>query len=103
MKRTLLTIACLVAMAVNMTAVGDSYRTFEEDSAIVAVTEPTLKAVTGGIEITINDDSKHDFYIYSITGQMIKSVTLSETSIIDLPQGCYIIKCENWSKKIVVR
>ncbi len=81
----------------------DSYREFDEESIVAINTAPTLRSVTGGIEITVNDDAKHDFYIYSITGQMVKAVTLSETTVVDLPQGCYIIKCESWSKKIVVR
>ncbi len=102
MRKTLLMLACVATMTVSSTAMY-SYNAFEEESAIVVNSGPALKSVSGGIEITISDDSKHEFYIYSITGQMVKAVTLSETSVIDLPQGCYIIKCESWSKKIVVR
>lgn len=75
-----------------------------EDSSIESiVVAPTMKSVSGGIEISANDDQTHHFYVYSITGQMIKSVDIQDSQIIDLPQGCYIVKCSEWSKKIVVR
>lgn len=102
MKKLLLITAIVATMTVSTSAIG-SYHSFEEDSITAINAGPALKSVSGGIEIAINDEAKHDFYIYSITGQMVKSITLSETTVVDLPQGCYIVKCESWSKKIVVR
>ncbi len=64
---------------------------------------PLLKAVANGIEITVRDGVARRFYIYSITGQVIKSVEVAECVTVQLPQGYYIVKCSDWAKKIVVR
>lgn len=65
---------------------------------------PVIKTVNGGIELTNNSSETITFHIYSITGQIIKSLELSGGRImVDLPQGCYIVKCNKWSKKVVVR
>lgn len=64
---------------------------------------PGLRTVNGGVELLIPDTDSHQFYIYSITGQMVKSIITNENITVDLPQGCYIVKCREWSKKIIVR
>ena len=65
---------------------------------------PAIKVYSGQVELTVNGNESESFAIYSITGQMVKSMTLSSGSeIVDLPQGCYIVKCSKWSKKIIVR
>ena len=102
MKKILSKIA-LICFFVAASPVTSSIYAFEDESIATVNVVPTLKSVSGGIETTVSDGIKHDFYIYSITGQMVKSVSLDDTSTIDLPQGCYIVKCESWSKKIVVR
>ena len=96
MKKILSKIA-LICFFVAASPVTSSIYAFEDESIATVNVVPTLKSVSGGIEITVSDGIKHDFYIYSI------SVSLDDTSTIDLPQGCYIVKCESWSKKIVVR
>ena len=53
---------------------------------------PSVRPSSGGIEITVQGESTSTFYIYSITGQMVKSVDISGSTFIDLPRGCYIIK-----------
>lgn len=64
---------------------------------------PKLAAAQGCIIITAGTDNSANFDIYSITGQLVKRVHLTEGQIqIELPRGCYIVKCERWSKKIVV-
>lgn len=66
---------------------------------------PRLKVYSYGVELIVEADSgEFNFRIYSITGQVVKSLKLSEGSeLIELPQGCYIVKCEAWSKKIIIR
>lgn len=66
---------------------------------------PTMKSVENGIEFTVADGTETKFYIFSITGQMVKSLSVASgtTAVAELPVGCYIVKCEYWSKKILVR
>lgn len=64
----------------------------------------SLRVVRGHIELTAQQGHTYTFQIYSITGQLVKSVTVtSSTEVISLPQGYYIVKCSEWSKKAVVR
>lgn len=67
--------------------------------------KPSVKVHSYGVELIVpSNDREYNFRIYSITGQVVKSVRLSEgKELVELPQGCYIIKCEAWSKKIVIR
>lgn len=65
---------------------------------------PTVTASQG--RLTINSpevDVTYTFHIFSITGQLIKTVRLcGDSADIELRQGCYIVKCEKWSKKVIV-
>lgn len=73
---------------------------------ITAVTEPqpVVKVKKGGVELEVPEGTVSTFYIYSITGQLVQTIKLASGSeVIELPQGCYIIKCKQWSKKVVVR
>lgn len=65
---------------------------------------PTVDIRHGAIVLKNHGIQTYNFHIYSITGQLIKRVTLSNgaTATVELPQGCYIIKCEKWSKKIAL-
>ncbi len=94
----------LIAMVMAGTAFPAVAQHDSEGASIETIAVvPSMKSVSGGIEISANDEQPHHFYIYSITGQMIKSVDIQDSQVIDLPQGCYIVKCNEWSKKIVVR
>ncbi len=45
------------------------------------------------------------FHIYSITGQLVRSVKVSADShvVIEMPKGFYIVRYSNqWSRKVVV-
>lgn len=65
---------------------------------------PEIKLHPGAIEIKVLTPIKYHFHIYSITGQLIKSIEIAdETQTVELKQGCYIIKCEKWSKKVVIK
>lgn len=70
----------------------------------ITLTEPSINTRKGALEIICPADGKQrTFHIYSITGQLIKKIQNADQSfVIELPQGCYIIKCEAWVKKAIV-
>lgn len=98
----ILTILTLI-LAAPMAAGNDC--TLIDSRAQSDVSVPRLKVSPNGVELIVDADSgEFNFRIYSITGQVIKTLKLSEGSeMIELPQGCYIVKCEVWSKKIIIR
>ncbi len=64
----------------------------------------SVKVGQGQVELTVNGDEPVKFHIYSITGQLVKSASSANGSIIvELPRGLYIVKCDKWSKQIVVK
>lgn len=71
--------------------------------ASVVADQPAMTTRSGGIEITVADGSAHTFYIFSITGQLVKTVEVSGSAFVELHNGCYIVKCARWSKKVVVK
>lgn len=70
----------------------------------LASSEPTLSTRRGAIEISCPADGRtYTFQIYAITGQLLKRVQITDSSMtIELPQGCYIVKCGAWVKKAIV-
>lgn len=70
----------------------------------VALQEPTISSRRGAIEIACPINGRcYTFQIYAITGQLIKRVQLTDTATtIEIPQGCYIVKCDSWVKKVIV-
>lgn len=71
---------------------------------VEAVAKPVVKVVNGHVEITVPGDDNVQVIIYALTGQVVKNVTVpSGTSIIDLPAGYYIVKCDGLSQRVIVR
>lgn len=103
MKKLLMTLGIVACMVVPMTGAATGHAADDDMVSSVTTAAPEIKTVAEGIELTVTDGEVHHFYIYSITGQMVKSVDVAESAVIDLPQGYYIVKCKEWSKKIVVR
>lgn len=66
---------------------------------------PSLKATEGGIELKASNADRCVFAVYSITGQLVKTVEVAAASsqTVPLSGGCYIVRCSAWAKKIVVR
>ncbi len=63
-----------------------------------------VSAGTGTLTIENNTGKSSTFTVYSITGQVVKSVTLKSDSVtVSLPQGFYIIKGEENTVKVVVK
>lgn len=67
--------------------------------------DPVMRPIEGGIELTAGASESTTFMIYSITGQLVKNAKADAASSITLtlPGGCYIVRCQAWAKKIVVR
>ena len=62
----------------------------------------------GGNGRIILTAGNHDaqFSIYSVTGQLIKTVRVSadQRLSVDVPKGFYVVKCSGqWSRKVVVK
>lgn len=60
---------------------------------------------TGRISFTAGN-SDAVFHIYSITGQLLKTVRLSADghASIDMPKGFYVVRCNGqWSRKVIVK
>jgi len=71
----------------------------------VSSDETTVVGGKGCIAMVAGDNDA-TFSIYSITGQLIKTVRVSAGTkvTIDFPKGFYIVKCSGkWSRKVVVK
>lgn len=77
-------------------------RTVAEGKAIENV--PVVSVEKGFVELTAPEGDVVKFEIFSITGQLVKSVTVKSSTVkVDLPKGFYIIKCENWTKRVMLK
>lgn len=96
---------CRIAFAIIIAAAfaGANFIAQADDRTDITV-ENVCEAVpvTNGIKLSATD--KTTFEIYSITGQKVKSASIEDGSFqIELPKGCYIVRCPQWSKKVVVK
>ncbi len=93
-------IALMFAVAV-FAAAPASY-VAADDRIEVETVESAAVSVTGGIQLTAG--KRVNFEIYSITGQRVKSVAVEDATVkVELPKGCYIVRCSDWSKKVIVK
>lgn len=101
MKRIFAILALISALALPCQIV--SART-SSAALEVAADVPSARPLSGAIELQCPpDDVTYTFQIYSITGQLVKTIRLHNgTALVELPQGCYIVRCQKWSKKIIV-
>lgn len=75
-----------------------------DDISIIASSQPSIKTSTGAVTLIVPSDESVNFQIYSITGQIVKTATVSHGSTtIELPKGYYIVKCIHWSKSVIVK
>lgn len=99
MKRTLRIL--LIAICLCGFSAAGSYLFAAERIDNVA-SEAKVIPVSGGIEVSATETTR--FEVYSITGQQIKVVTVgNESQTIELPNGCYIVRTPQWSKKVIVK
>lgn len=77
------------------------------ESGAVHSQQLEVKAIAGALELSASHDfaAPARFMIYSITGQMVKSVDVAPgtTVTVDLPAGYYVVKTAKWSKRVVVK
>ena len=58
----------------------------------------------GALNIRNNSGREITFTVYSITGQVVRTVELKGDSIaVALPQGFYVLKCDYGTMKVVVK
>ena len=102
MKRLFYIMTMCVALAVGSVSV-----TMAASPRIEQVSSDETTVVGGkGTIAMVAGDSDATFNIYSITGQLVKSVkvTAGTKVTIDVPKGFYIVKCAGrWSRKVVVK
>lgn len=102
MRRLLYILTLCVALAAGTVSVNAIASPRVEQ---VSSDEPTVYGGKGSIAM-VAGESDVTFNIYSITGQLIKSVRVSAGTkvTIDFPKGFYIVKCSGrWSRKVVVK
>ena len=75
-----------------------------DNISISAPSQPTVSASAGTVTLTVTSHESVTFQIYSITGQVVKNITISQGSAtVELPKGYYIVRCNHWSKSVVVK
>ena len=104
MKRFFISAIICIGISVIGVANNSASNPTDENISSAIVEQPTISTLSGGISLTTPSDKTTKFLIYSITGQVIKTITVSSGEVIvELPKGYYIVKCENWSKQAIVR
>lgn len=102
----LIFLCALFALSANAQNTYDEQDKYDFDlvDQLPSKENPQVNVVEGGLEISIGDNQRSTFLIFSITGQLAKKIeVVGNSNRIDLPKGCYIVKCDKWSKKLVVR
>lgn len=104
MNRILRIVMIATAMlAVSATSFAEPAES-NESVANVAVSTPVIRVVGGHVEITLPGNESRTVVFYSLTGQIVKTLTMNPgTTQIELPTGYYIIRCERYSQRVIVR
>lgn len=104
MKKLIILLAVLFSGCLFVGATNNTPNPADETTSFSLVQQPTISTTSVGIILTAPTDRSVKFYIYSITGQIIRTVFVSSgETFVELPKGYYIVKCENWSKQAIVR
>lgn len=102
MKRLLYILVLMVTLGVVMPSVTAFAEPRIEQ---VASDESAVVGGKGTIAMTAGE-SDATFNVYSITGQLIKSIKVNAGTKVtmEFPKGFYIVKCVGkWSRKVVVK
>ena len=88
-------------MALPMPVVaGEQKPQIEERSS----EQPLVKVSGTVIELRSPNQEAVKFQIFSITGQLIKTLTVKGLPVkVELPKGFYIVKCDNWTKRVMLK
>lgn len=73
------------------------------ESVQIVKSEPSMRIVGSAVELTADVPTKFD--IFSITGQLIRSVAVnpSAPAKIELAKGFYIVKCDSWTRRVMIK
>ncbi len=99
----------LFSIAIVLSMASGVHTAFAADDKVVIesniVEEKGPTVTVSGTHIDMWSDKAITFEIYSITGQLIKSVNVpASTHVkIELPKGFYIVKCESWTRRVMVK
>lgn len=76
----------------------------EAPAQTVVASQPQVRVVGSQIEITVPGDDDRTVTIYALTGQIVKTLNATPgVTIVDLPKGYYIVKCDRISCRVVVK
>lgn len=106
MNVTSVAIALILFMPVAAAAgMGESLAQDIISESQIMQAKVNMTVESKSIILSVNNDKGEKFHIYSITGQLVKTVTVPAKSEerIELKCGCYIVKCSQWSKKVMVK
>jgi len=102
MKKILTIVFACMALAVGAVAMPEPAGQRIENVGNTA----TVRGGDGRITL-VAGTAEASFTIYSITGQVVRTVTVSPeaTVTVELPKGFYIVKYNHgqWSRKVVVK
>lgn len=99
--KTLYRIAMMAVVAAGA-ALAPLPMVADDDHTEIVADDCQAQPVDGGIDLSATP--RTCFEIYSITGQRLKSATVEGGTVkVELPKGCYIVRCAKWSKKVIVK
>lgn len=98
-------VAALSVVAVPVAAMPGSAPIMPTEQLEQHADDPVVATHDGVIELTSRGSADRTFQIYSIVGQLVRTVTVraGDTEQLELRAGCYVVRCGRWSKKVVVR
>lgn len=84
-------------------SVGNPDQTVESYSPGHAL--PQVRVGQKSLELVVPGVRPVRFEIFSITGQSVKSIRVNAGSSvrIELPEGFYIVKCDSWTKRVMIK
>lgn len=75
-----------------------------ESPRVELAQQPTLKVAHGQVEIFLPGNDAKQLTIFALTGQVVKTATIQPgNTVIELPAGYYIVKCDRLSQRVIVR
>lgn len=100
--KTIYRITMMAVLAAGTALAPLSTAAAGDETTEVVADDCQAKPVDGGIDLSATP--RTCFEIYSITGQRLKSATVEGGTVkVELPKGCYIVRCAKWSKKVIVK
>lgn len=66
---------------------------------------PSVRVEGTTIEFSGDNSQSTKFEVFSITGQLVRTLVVPADRVarVELPRGCYIIKCAGWTKRVMLK